>query len=38
MTYLLLLAVIYEMLDNGEIDQFDEINWEKIKEKVEKST
>ena len=36
MTYLHLLAIIDEMIDNEEIDQFDEVDWDKLKEKDEK--
>ena len=35
MTYLHLLAIIDEMIDNEEIDQFDEVDWDKLKEKDE---
>lgn len=31
MTYLELLGIIEDMIDNGEIDQFDEVDEEKLK-------
>lgn len=35
MNYLELLARIEEMIENGEVNQFDEVNLEKIVEKTE---
>lgn len=35
MTYLELLAMLDEMIENGEINQFDEINLETLKAQIE---
>lgn len=35
MTYLELLAMLDEMIENGEINQFDEVNLEDLKTKME---
>ena len=37
MTYLELLAKIEEMIDNGEVDQFDQVDFEKLKNVSEKA-
>ena len=38
MTYLELLNEIEDMIDNNEVNQFDEINVEKIKKMLDKAT
>lgn len=37
MTYLELLATIEDMIDNGEINQFDEVDEEKLKKILQTS-
>lgn len=36
MTYLELLIIISEMIDNEEVNQFDEVDFEKIKKEIKK--
>ena len=38
MTYLELLSKIEDMIDNNEVNQFDEVNIEKIKKMLDKAT